>query len=78
MPRDGRSTDREAGRDRPSRQLARPQVREDLASSRVGERPKDTCLVVCHYRYLATERNRLQLPSLCQGRMELVEISNRA
>jgi len=78
MPRDRRSTDREAGRDLPSRQFTRPQVREDLTSSRVGERPKDTCLVICHPRYLATEQIRWQIPWLCSDRMELVEISNRA
>ena len=60
MPRDGRPADREPSGDLPGSELARPQVSEDLASGWVGERSEHTSLVICHYRYLATDLDTKQ------------------
>jgi hypothetical protein len=61
VSRDGRAADRESSGYFPGRKLASPQIREDLAASRVGECPEDAGLVICHYRYLATELDMTQV-----------------
>ena len=60
MPGDRRPTDRELGGDLAGCQLSDPQVLEDLAAGRIGQRTKHTGLVICHVYYLAIYLDRLQ------------------